>query len=237
MADRRAERDEAAQRDAVAGAVAADHHLLGPRADVAAHELARVLESAAAEDHRLCGRGRRGCPARPRHRPAAVARVPRSRRAPRRGSPRPGVARRSQQVCPRPARAGAADRHQPPAAHAVLQAAHGGVERQAVRSSHVPGRLDLVDEHAAAARGFRAGSSGARARNVAGAHINPPLIAIDPPKAGSLSSTRTSAPASAAASAAESPAMPPPMMITPRGSPTSQLLSTAHRSFDCPELD
>ena len=147
VGDRRAERHEVAQGDAVAGAVRADDHLLRPRADVAAHQLLGVLKAAAAEHDGACRRGLPHAVPGPGDRPAVLA-------------GRGGLDARldehlgalaahgvQQDLRPRPAPARPADGHQPAAAHAVLQARHRRVEREAVRLEPVPGRLDLVDEH------------------------------------------------------------------------------------------
>ena len=148
VADRRAERDEAAQRDAVAGAVAAHDHLLGPRADVAAHELAA---SSGIRRRRTRPRWRtrvRRPVARPLHGPAVI--TGRDRLDARLDEHLRALALRGleERLRPRPARAGPTDRHQPPEAHPVLEAGDRRLQRQAVALEPGPGGLDVVDEQA-----------------------------------------------------------------------------------------
>ena len=220
VADRRPERDEVAERDAVARAVAAHDHVLGPRADVAAHELLRVLEAAAAEDDRAARGARARSGPVPRDRPRRRRRARPSRRGRRRAPRRPAAARRRGAVSAHGPRApGPPTDISRPRPIRSLRQATGGSSGIPCPSSH-DHASSISSTRIRCSAGSPRGIQRRASSNVAGDQIRPPLIAIDPPTEGSLSSTRTSPPASAAASAAVSPAMPPPTTITSRDSLT-----------------
>jgi hypothetical protein len=148
VADRRAQREQAAQRDPVARAVAAHDHVLRPRADEAPHEVLRVLEAAAGEDQRACSRARSRARVRPGHRPAVLGRLDRVDTGFDEDLGALAARGVEQLVRPGAARAGAACAHQPAAPHPVLEAGHRRVEREAVALVPRPCLLELVNEDA-----------------------------------------------------------------------------------------
>ena len=145
VADRRTQRHQAAQRDPVARAVAAHDHVLRPRADVAPHELLRVLKATAAEDDGAARGARPRSGPRPRDGPPVAVRLDRLdagihehlgalTRARRGTGPPTARARRGRRG------------HEPPAPIRSFRHATGGVERQPVRLEPRPRVLELVDK-------------------------------------------------------------------------------------------
>ena len=220
VADRRAERDEVAQRDAIARAIAAHDHVLGPRADVAAHELVGVLEAASAEHD---GTGRRASRPRPRASTSRSTRrdpARRSRRAPRRGPRRPGAGRRPASDSAHGPRAPG-----PPVAisrprpiRSFRQATGGSSGSPCSSSQYQAGSISSTSMRCSVGIAAR-DPAGARAR----ARRRPDQAAAQrhrPADRGLALEHQHVAAGLPAARAADRPAMPPPTTITSWGSLT-----------------